>query len=137
VGKLEHFIQIRRENTEYWNSCFRKYSEHLLLSSGREDSGSRSVWFGYPITVRPGAPFSRQDLVGFLEAKGIETRPIMAGNFRDQPAIQLFFHRIGGVLRNAELIMRQSFFIGNHHGIGERERIYAKDCIDEFMEGRV
>ena len=133
VPRLERFIQIRRENAEYWNGALRKYSEWLRLSPGREGQGSRSVWFGYPITVRPSAPFSREDLVRFLEAQGIETRPIMAGNFRDQPAIRLFPHRIAGPLPNAEGIMSHSFFIGNHHGIGERERTYVKECVDEFM----
>ena len=57
----------------------------------------------------------------------------MAGNFQDQPAIQLFAHRIAGPLTNAELIMRQSFFIGNHHAMGEGERRYVKECVDEFM----
>ena len=101
--------------------------------SGRDGDGSRSVWFGYPITVRTEAPFSRDDLVRFLEARGIETRPIMAGNFQDQPAIQLFEHRIAGPLPNAALIMRQSFFIGNHHAMGEGDRRYVKECVDEFM----
>ena len=57
----------------------------------------------------------------------------MAGNFRDQPAISLFPHRIAGPLPNAELVMRQSFFIGNHHAIGERARAYVLECVDEFM----
>jgi len=69
VPRLERFIQIRRENAEYWNGALRKYSEWLRLSPGREGQGSRSVWFGYPITVRPSAPFSREDLVRFLEAQ--------------------------------------------------------------------
>src|SRR3990172_7342835 len=117
VPRLERFIQIRRENADYWNGALRKYSEWLRLSPGREGQGSRSVWFGYPITGRPPAPLSREDLVRFLEAQGIETRPIMAGEFRDQPAIRLFPHRIAGPLPNAEGNMSHSFFIGNHHGI--------------------
>ena len=133
VPKLERFIQIRRDNVVDWNTHLRKYAQWLLECPGRDDHGSRSVWFGYPITVRDGAPFSRDDLVTFLEDKGIETRPIMAGNFQDQPAIRLFQHRIAAPLANAELIMRQSFFIGNHHAIGEAERRYVKECVDEFM----
>jgi CDP-6-deoxy-D-xylo-4-hexulose-3-dehydrase len=133
VPKLEEFIRIRRENVDDWNAALRKYAHWLIECPGREGGGSRSVWFGYPITVRPDAPFTRADLVTFLESKGIETRPIMAGNFRDQPAIALFDHRIAGPLTNAELIMRQSFFIGNHHAIGERERGYVTECVDEFM----
>ena len=58
---------------------------------------------------------------------------VMAGNFRDQPAIELFPHRVSEPLTNAELIMTQSFFIGNHHQIGERERAYVKESVDEFM----
>ena len=133
VPKLEGFIRQRRENVEELNTALRKYSEWLLECPGRDHDGSRSVWFGYPITVKPGAPFSRDDLVRFFESRGIETRPIMAGNFQDQPAIQLFAHRIAGPLTNAGIVMRQSFFIGNHHAMGEGERRYVKECVDEFM----
>jgi len=136
MQRLEPFIRTRRENAAYWGQAFAKYADRLRLSPGREDRGSRSVWFGYPLSVRPEAPFTREDLTRFLEGKGIETRPIMAGNFRDQPAIRLFPHRIAGGLPNAELIMRASFFFGNHHAIGEPERAYVRECVDEFMAGR-
>ena len=133
VPKLEAFIRQRRENVEDLNAALRKYSEWLQECPGRDTDGSRSVWFGYPITVRSGAPFTRDDLVRFFESRGIETRPIMAGNFEDQPALQLFQHRIAGPLTNAGIIMRQSFFIGNHRAMGEGERRYVKECVDEFM----
>jgi CDP-4-dehydro-6-deoxyglucose reductase, E1 len=133
VAKLEPFIKTRRDNVDFWNAGLRRHARWLRESPGRDGNGSRSVWFGYPITVRPEAPFSRDELVRFMEAKGIATRPIMAGNFRDQPAIGLFPHRIAGPLPNAELVMRQSFFIGNHHAISERDRAYVVDCVDEFM----
>jgi CDP-4-dehydro-6-deoxyglucose reductase, E1 len=133
VAKLEPFIKVRRDNVDFWNAGLRRHARWLHESPGRDGDGSRSVWFGYPITVRPEAPFSRDELVRFMEGKGIATRPIMAGNFRDQPAIGLFPHRIAGPLPNAELVMRQSFFIGNHHAISERDRAYVVDCVDEFM----
>jgi CDP-6-deoxy-D-xylo-4-hexulose-3-dehydrase len=133
VSKLEPFIKARRDNVEFWNAGLRRHARWLRECPGRDGNGSRSVWFGYPISVRPEAPFTRDELVRFLEGKRIETRPIMAGNFRDQPAIRLFPHRIAGRLDNAELVMRQSFFIGNHHAISERDRAYVVECIDEFM----
>ena len=111
----------------------RRHARWLRECPGRDTAGSRAVWFGYPITVRPEAPFSRDDLTRFLESRRIETRPIMAGNFRDQPAIRLFPHRLVGGLDNAALVMRQSFFIGNHHAITERDRDYVVACLDEFM----
>jgi CDP-6-deoxy-D-xylo-4-hexulose-3-dehydrase len=133
IGKLEPFIKIRRDNVDFWNAGLRKHARWLRECPGRDTNGSRSVWFGYPITVRPGAPFSRDELVRFLESKRIETRPIMAGNFREQPAIDLFPHRVAGSLERAAQVMRQSFFIGNHHAISERDRAYVLECIDEFM----
>jgi CDP-6-deoxy-D-xylo-4-hexulose-3-dehydrase len=133
LAKLEPFIKVRRDNVDFWNAGLRRHARWLRQSPGRDGAGSRSVWFGYPITVRPEAPFSRDELVRFMEGKGIATRPIMAGNFRDQPAIGLFPHRIAGPLPNAELVMRQSFFIGNHHAITERDRAYVVECVDEFM----
>jgi CDP-6-deoxy-D-xylo-4-hexulose-3-dehydrase len=133
VAKLEPFIKIRRDNVDFWNAGLGRHARWLRPCPGRDTNGSRSVWFGYPITVRPGAPFSRDDLVRFLESRGIETRPIMAGNFREQPAIGLFPHRVAGSLERAEQVMRRSFFIGNHHAITERDRAYVLECVDEFM----
>lgn len=133
VAKLEPFIKARRDTVDYWNAGLRRHARWLRACPGRDTNGSRSVWFGYPITVRPEAPFSRDELVRFLEERRIATRPIMAGNFRDQPAIKLFPHRIAGGLERAEHVMRQSFFIGNHHAIGDRDRAYVVQCVDEFM----
>jgi CDP-6-deoxy-D-xylo-4-hexulose-3-dehydrase len=133
VAKLEPFIKVRRDNVDFWNAGLRRHARWLRACPGRDTNGSRSVWFGYPITVRPEAPFSRDELVRFLESKRIETRPIMAGNFRDQPAIGLFPHRIAGGLERAEHVMRQSFFIGNHHAISEGDRAWVVECVDEFM----
>jgi CDP-4-dehydro-6-deoxyglucose reductase, E1 len=133
VAKLEPFIKIRRDNVDFWNAGLRRHARWLRECPGRDSNGSRSVWFGYPITVRPEAPFSRDELVRFLEERSIATRPIMAGNFRDQPAIGLFPHRIAGSLERAEHVMRQSFFIGNHHAISERDRAYVVESVDEFM----
>jgi CDP-6-deoxy-D-xylo-4-hexulose-3-dehydrase len=133
VAKLEPFIKARRDNVDFWNAGLRRHTRWLRECRGRDTRGSRSVWFGYPITVRPEAPFSRDDLVRFLESRRIATRPIMAGNFCDQPAIGLFPHRIAGGLDRAEQVMRQSFFIGNHHAISDRDRAYVVECFDEFM----
>jgi CDP-4-dehydro-6-deoxyglucose reductase, E1 len=133
MPKLEPFIKVRRDNVEFWNAALRRHGSWLREYPWRDTAGSRSVWFGYPMTVRPQAPFTREALVEYLEGHGIATRPIMAGNFRDQPAIRLFPHRLAGSLENAEHVMRQSFFIGNHHAISDADRAYVVTCLDEFM----
>ena len=131
IGKLEKHIQIRRENAQYWNENLRKYSDYLLLH--QERANTRHVWFGYPVTVKPTAPFTKEELIRFLEEKKVETRPIMAGNIDEQPCMRLFHYRKTGDLPNARFIMRNSFFFGNHHGIGQQEREAIVGYIDEFM----
>ena len=131
IGKLEKYIQIRQENAQYWNENLRKYSDYLLLPQKR--ANTRHVWFGYPVTVKPTAPFTKEELIRFLEEKKVETRPIMAGNIDEQPCMRLFHYRKTGDLPNARFIMRNSFFFGNHHGIGQQEREAIVGYIDEFM----
>lgn len=134
LRKLDKFIEIRRENARFWFDNLKQYRNYLLLHS--ESEGTKHVWFGYPITVRRDAPFSKKEMIDFLEQKGVETRPIMTGNFAEQPAMKLFPHRKVGNLPNSRFIMRNSFFFGNHHGIGEKERKAVIDYIEEFMSVR-
>ena len=135
IKKLDKFIEIRRNNARYWTENLKQYSDYLLLPEER--NGTKHVWFGYPVTVKPTAPFTRKELVDFLEQKGIETRPIMAGNIAEQPAMKLFKYRKAGELNNSKIIMRNSFFFGNHQGIGKVEREYIADCISEFTEQKI
>ena len=135
LPKLEKFIEIRRNNAEFWTMKLSQYQDCLLLHNERE--GTRHVWFACPVTVRPEAPFSRRDLVDFLEARNVETRPIMSGNIAEQPGIKMFPYRQVGDLPNSKLIMRNSFFFGNHHGIGEDEREAVVEYIGEFMSQRI
>ena len=133
IKRLEKFIEIRRQNASFWLESLRDYEDYLLLH--REKGGTRHVWFGYPITIKPGAPFTREELVSFLEKKGVETRPIMSGNIVEQPAMAHFPYRQVGELPNSRLIMRNSFFFGNHQGITEVEREAIVNYIREFMVG--
>ena len=102
-----------------------------MLPAERPDT--RHVWFGYPVTVRPEAPFAARDLVRFLEARGLETRPIMTGNMAQQPALKMFPYRTGDELENANLIDSQSFFFGTHQGIGAEEREAIVDYFKDFF----
>jgi CDP-6-deoxy-D-xylo-4-hexulose-3-dehydrase len=133
MAKLEGYIEIRRENARYWGERLGAM-DHLLLH--REAQGTRHVWFGYPVVVCPNAPFTRKELVDYLEARGVETRPIMAGNIDEQPALRLFpYHKVGD-LPNSRLIHRNAFFFGNHQGVGDEERKAVAGYIKEFLSNR-
>lgn len=131
MPRLEPFIEGRRANAAYWTEHLREFSDYLILP--QERPGIRHVWFGYPITVRPESPFSRSELVEFLERKGVETRPIMAGNMDEQPVMRLVPYRKVGELPVARQIMRNSFFFGNHQDIGPAQREAIISYFHEFI----
>ncbi len=135
IKKLDRFIETRRKNAAYWNKKLHPYRDLLILP--KEEPETKHVFFGYPITVRPETPLQREDLVSHLERKGIETRPIMAGNMAEQPVMKQIPSRIVGDLGNSKLIMRRSFFFGNHNGIATMEREYIADCIVQFLDSAV
>jgi len=131
IKKLDSLIQHRRDTARYWNERLMKYSDNLLLPTRNLEN---HVFFGYAITITENAQFSRKEMTDFLESKGIETRPIMSGNFTEQPVSKLLQWEKYGELKNSKLIMRNSFFIGNHLQILEKEREYVADTFDEFFK---
>jgi CDP-6-deoxy-D-xylo-4-hexulose-3-dehydrase len=137
IKKLNRFIEIRRRNAKYWTKKFKKYSEFLIVP--HEKTGTKHVWFGYPLTVRKSAPFTKKDLVNFLTKNKIETRPIMAGDITQQPFLKerLFKYKISGDLKNSKIVMDNSFFFGNHQGIGKDGRNFIADSICDFVENKI
>jgi CDP-6-deoxy-D-xylo-4-hexulose-3-dehydrase len=131
IKKLEAFIKIRQDNANYWNKRLEKYSDYLLLH--KQKPKTRHVSFAYPITVKSGAPFTKAELVQHLEKHLVETRPIEASDITEQPVMEIFKHRIAGSLVNSKVIHKNSFFIGNHQGIGIKEREYVANVIEDFI----
>ena len=131
IKKLDGYIETRRDNARFWTENLKEYSDYLWAHEERP--GTRHVWFGYPLTVSPGAPFTRKQIVDFLEEKGVETRPIMAGNFADQPVMRHLPYRKVGDLPHSTLVMRNAFLFGNHSSIGEEEREAVLNHIRSFM----
>jgi CDP-6-deoxy-D-xylo-4-hexulose-3-dehydrase len=135
IKKLENFIKIRKENTRFWNKRFSQYKDYFILT--KEDPRTRSVDFCYPLTIRKESPFSRKSLLSYLQKKKIETRPVMSGNFLEQPTIEFIPHFKYGKLENSKLAMRNSFFFGNHHALRKQEREYIVDVIAQFIERKL
>lgn len=131
VPRLEGLIAHRREVAAYWNQELAQYGEWLMLPTERPNT--RHVYFAYPITVKPGAPFTAKELQAHLEECGLETRPIEAGNMAVQPAMAEVPHRIAGPLTNTQYIHDNAFFFGNHQGIGVQEREAVAGYFHDFM----
>ena len=135
IKKLEKFIKIRNENRKYWSKKFLQYEDFFIIT--KQDPRTRSVDFCYPLTIKKNSPFSRDSLLKYLQKKKIETRPIMSGNFLEQPVIKYISHLKHGKLDNSKLAMKNSFFFGNHHEIGKQEREYVVDIIAQFIERKL
>ena len=131
IKKLDNFIQIRRDNAEYWYDRLSKFKKDITIH--QERNNTKHAWFGYPIIVNKEADFSRKYLTDYLNAAGIETRPVMTGNIALQPVMKQFKHRIVGTLPNATFISKNAFFFGNHQNITHDDREYVANCIASFL----
>jgi CDP-6-deoxy-D-xylo-4-hexulose-3-dehydrase len=111
LGKLETFIARRKANFARLMALLQPFEDRLLLPSATEHS--EPSWFGFVITVRQGAGFTRNDLTRFLEANRVETRNLFSGNLLRHPLPGYPLpHRRG--LTNTDTIMKapSSGFIG-------------------------
>jgi len=131
LAKLADLAGMRRKNFQQLYTGLQKYEDVLILPKATEDTDP--CWFGFPLTVRAGAPFTRQQLVQHLEDHRIRTRLLFAGNILKQPAFQGVHYRVSGELKNTDLIMERTFWIGVYPGLGQKEIDYVLDTFDRFI----
>jgi CDP-6-deoxy-D-xylo-4-hexulose-3-dehydrase len=131
LEKLPGFIAQRKHNFARLRAGLAPLSEQLILPEATPESDPS--WFGFPITVRPGAPFSRRALVRHLESKRIGTRQLFAGNLLRQPAYQDISCRVVGELPNSDLVMNQGFWLGVYPGLTDRAIDYVVETLHAFV----
>jgi CDP-6-deoxy-D-xylo-4-hexulose-3-dehydrase len=132
-AKLEKFIERRKINFRKIYSMLEPFQGQLLLPKATPHSDPS--WFGFVITVRKDAGFTRNDLTRFLEANRIETRSLFGGNLLRQPAFKDIDHRVVGDLTNTDIIMERTFFIGVYPGIDDNQLEYIGSVFSRFMLG--
>jgi CDP-6-deoxy-D-xylo-4-hexulose-3-dehydrase len=88
------------------------------------------------MAVKEQAPFKVGHLCDFLNARGVETRPIVAGNIAIQPAMRYYEHRVVGDLVHTNNVMRNGFTFGNHQDVDGSAREYITGVIKEFAAER-
>jgi CDP-6-deoxy-D-xylo-4-hexulose-3-dehydrase len=134
LKKLDGFIAARRKNWSALRELLAPYEDRLLLPETPPQS--EPCYFGFVITVRPGAGFPRSELVDFLEAAKIETRNLFCGNLVRHPAYEETEYRIAGDLRNTDAIMNDTFFVGVYPGMTDAHLAYIGETFGRFMKGR-
>ena len=134
LKKLPTFIEARRRNWGLINEGLLPLSDYFILPTATPNS--EPSWFGYALTVRQDAPFSRLELIQHLESKKIGTRLLFGGNILRQPAYSGTQYRISGELTNSDLITQQTFWIGVHPGLTNGMIDFVLTTIHEFVAGK-
>jgi CDP-4-dehydro-6-deoxyglucose reductase, E1 len=131
LTKLSKFISARKENFSYLKNELKEFEKYLILPESTPKS--KPSWFGFPITVKESAPFSKNDLVNFLASKLIDTRPLFAGNITKQPYFANISYRVVGNLENTDLIMNNTFWIGVFPGLTQEMLQYIMKEFKNFI----
>jgi CDP-4-dehydro-6-deoxyglucose reductase, E1 len=132
IKRLPGFVAKGQANFERLHAGMKRFEEYLLLPHALP--GAVPSWFGYPITVRPEAPFARTALVRYLEEKRIGTRMLFAGNVRRQPAYSALDLRHVGDLLNSDIVTERTFWAGVHPGITEEMIDYVLSAFEAFIK---
>jgi len=136
IKKLPGFVEVRKRNWSYLRERLSNCSGKLILPEASKDA-DRS-WFGFLITVKEDSGLKRDKLVGSLESKGIQTRMLFAGNIIKHPCFDELRrsenkYRVIGDLRNTDLIMNNSFWVGVYPGMTEDMLDYMCKSIREAI----
>jgi len=131
LKKLDNFNMLRKEMAGFYREHLSRYENYLLLPATPE--GYFHSFYGYPIVVRPGSPFSRKELVNHLEKHNIETRAFMGGDLSKQPAYRNTKCQVPSEMPNTDIILNNAFFIGCHPFINEKQKTQIIAAFNDFF----
>jgi CDP-6-deoxy-D-xylo-4-hexulose-3-dehydrase len=134
LEKLPGFIKKRNENFNFILRGLKRW-EHLIILP-EATPHSQPSWFGFPITIRSDAPFTRPELIDYLEQKKIGTRLLFGGNLLRQPAYRDISCRIVGDLLVADTITSSTFWVGVYPGLTQEMLDYVVDSFNLFFTSK-
>jgi CDP-6-deoxy-D-xylo-4-hexulose-3-dehydrase len=130
LDKLPEFVAKRRQNFAYLHNGLQDLQDVLLLP--KPAPNSEPSWFGFLLSVKENAPFTRNELVQHLEEKRIGSRLLFGGNMVRQPAYKDSTYRVIGDLKNTDYVMENTFWIGLYPGLTEEMFDYVISVIHQF-----
>lgn len=136
LEKLPFFIEKRKKNWQFLREKLDSLQDVLILPEPMK--GSEPSWFGFLMTVRDSAKFTRDEIVAELEAHNIQIRMLFAGNLTKHPCFDELRlsgkgYRIVGDLKNTDRIMEDSFWIGVYPGMTKEKLEYMVYVIKNFI----
>ena len=134
VKKLDGFTKARRQHFARMSELLVDTTDKLILPKGTPNANPS--WFGYPITCKEGV--DREQIVRYLEERGIQTRMLFAGNMVKHPCFDELReaetgYRIVGELTNTDKIMEKTFWIGLYPGMTEDKLVRMATVLKEAL----
>ncbi|MDR0891841.1 MAG: lipopolysaccharide biosynthesis protein RfbH [Mediterranea sp.] len=135
LDKLDGIVAARRANFQF---LYDQLKETPGLILPRAEKNADPSWFGFLISVKEDAGFTRNELSGYLEQHKIQTRNLFAGNLLKHPAFDEMRgtgegYRVVGTLDNTDYVMNNTFWIGVYPGMKPAMLQYMADTIKEFV----
>jgi len=131
LEKLPKFIDKRKENFNYLKKNLKHLEEFIILPEATRNSDPS--WFGFPITIHRNVNKTRHDLQDFLDASNIGSRLLFAGNLTKQPYFSEQNYRIVGELKNTDIIMNNTFWIGVYPGLNKEKLDFVIERLTDFF----
>lgn len=133
IGNIDIYEQIlrkRRNNLISMMKKFKKFSPYLVtIEEGKDEKVGPHA---FPIILQEGSPFTRNQLVDFLEKKGIDTRNLFSSMPTQCPGFAFLGYKLGD-FPTAEYIGNNGIHIGIHQDIEKEHIDYFIDVIDKFL----
>ena len=108
---MNKFISLRNQNRNFIVSSLKK---NKIINNNfyfiEANKNVKPSWFGIPIYIKN--KHNRKKFIKNIERKGIETRPIISGNFIRQPSVKKYKLLHGVKFSNSDIVNNHGFFIG-------------------------
>lgn len=131
LEKAPGFIQRRKDNFRFLKERLAGCEEFLILPEATKNSDPS--WFGFPITLKNGAPVSRIELLRYLDENKVGTRLLFAGNLTRQPYMIGRNYRVVGDLANTDVVMNNTFWVGVQPALSEEMLQYTATKIENYL----
>jgi CDP-4-dehydro-6-deoxyglucose reductase, E1 len=132
LKKLSIFRKIREANFKRLQKFFSKYEKYFIVPT--QDEKVKTQWLSFPITIKANSPFTRIEIVTFLEKNNVQTRPIFTGNILNQPGFRkIKYRKTLNQYPVADEIMERGFVIGCHHGLRKNQLDILEELFTSFL----
>ena len=130
MQKLDTFVQARKDNFAYLKKSLETIDDFIFPEA---TLNSEPSWFGFGLTIKPESGLDRTALLKHLDEKKIGSRLLFGGNLLKQPAYRNVEHRVVGDLKNTNLIMTNTFWLGVYPGLTNEMLDYVVSVVRDFV----